>query len=359
MGLLAIATAACQRRVKAGDATAGYTFPAPVLPPDYPSVLHTEANRIVDAAGQVRVFRGVAVPDVLWIAERNDSGIGYFDERLFHTAYVWGASILRLSIAPALFRRHGPERTIAALEASAAYARKYGLYLIVNFHTIGFPPENAYKSLVDWQYGDLYRTNDTEIAAFWTVVAKRFRDDPVLAFYELVNEPVRILSDGRFDYESDPASWTLWRDYAERLIDRVRAQDPAKCVIVGGLEFAYDLSHAVDIPVRRPNVVYATHPYAGANWKRGWDEAFLQAAAQVPVFATEFGWGDAHPEASDHAAGRYREAILAAFEEAGISWTAWSMSHTFPPSLLAAADFSATTEYGAVVRGALERAAGR
>ena len=72
----------------------------------------------------MRVFHGVAVPDVLWIAERNDSGIGYFDERLFHAAFAWHANIMRLSVSPALFRRHGPAETLKALDASVAFARK-------------------------------------------------------------------------------------------------------------------------------------------------------------------------------------------------------------------------------------------
>ncbi len=323
----------------------------------YPRTFHTEANRIVDQNGAVQLFHGVAVPDVLWIYERNDAGIGFFDERLFRTAADWKANILRLSISPALFRKHGPEETLKALDASVAFARRYGLYLIVNFHTIGFPPDSRYKSLVDWRYGELYRTDDAEIEAFWRLISKRYRNEPAIAFYELINEPVRIMADGSFDYSGDAAAWTLWRDYAEHLVDIIRRNDPAKTVIVGGLEFAYDLSHAVEIPVRRPNIVYATHPYAGANWKRSWNEAFLQTARSVPVFATEFGWGDAHPEASDQGGGPYRQTIFAAFDAAGISWTAWSMSHTFPPSLLATPDFSAVTDYGGVVRANLRRLA--
>ncbi len=353
-GLLAasfFATAGCRCGVRAA------VLDVPPIAADYPQEFHTEANRILDTAGKPRVFHGVAVPDVLWIAERNDAGIGYFDDRLFRAAANWRCDILRLSIAPALFRRHGPQETLRVLDASVAFARTYGLYLIVNFHTIGFPPDGRYEKLVDWQYGELYATDDAEITAFWTLVATRYRNEPAVAFYELINEPVRILPDGHFDYDSDPADWQRWRDYAEALIDRIRAVDPDKCAIVGGLEFAYDLSHAVDLPVRRPNVVYATHPYAGANWKRDWTSAFLQAATVVPVFATEFGWGEAHPEADDHGPAPYRTAILAAFDGAGISWTAWSMSHTFPPSLLAAADFTETTEYGSFIRQALARLA--
>ncbi len=348
LALSVAATAAC-RRSTMDDAA----FPAPKLPAGYPARFHTEGNAIVDAAGKVRLFHGVAVPDVLWIAEHNDATIGFFDERLFHTAFEWKANIMRLSIMPAVYRRHGPAATLRALDVSVAFARKYGLYLIITLHAIGYPPDGRYVSLVDWNYGELYRISDAEIVAFWELIARQYRHERAVAFYELINEPVQILPDGTFGYGDDAGPWMRWRDYAERLVDRIRTIDPDKIVVVGGLEYAYDLSHVIAAPVRRPNIVYATHPYAGADWKRPWQTAFLDTAARYPVFATEFGWGEGMEEAKDTAPGVYHDAILAAFDQAGISWTAWSMSHTFPPSLLAKADFSRTTDYGSFIRAAL------
>ncbi len=335
----------------------GSLYPFPPLPAGYPGVFHTQGHTIVDAQGTVRLFHGVAVPDVLWIAQTNNADIGFFDERLFRTAYLWKADTLRLSIMPAVYRRHGPEATLRALDVSVAFARKYGLYLIITLHAIGYPPDGRYVSLVDWKYGELYRITDAEITAFWQLIARQYRHEPAVAFYELINEPVQILPDGTFGYGDDAGPWTLWRDYAEGLVDRIRGIDPDKIIIVGGLEYAYDLSHVIAAPVRRANIVYATHPYAGADWKRPWQEAFLDTARVYPVFATEFGWGPGMEEAKDTVPGVYHEALLAAFAAAGISWTAWSMSHTFPPSLLATPDFTRTTAYGSAIRAALEQAA--
>ena len=337
--------------------------PEPISRPaaDYPQRFHTEANRILDAAGQTRVFHGVAVPEVVWIAQRNDGVIGYFDRRVFRTAAAWQSNIVRLSVTPALFRDAGPRETLRALDWSVAYARRYGLYLIITFHGIGFPPDGSFKSLVDVRHGELYRTDDAQILAFWRLIAQRYRSEPTVAFYELFNEPVLIRADGSYDYESRREDWVRWRDAAETLVDAIRPIDPDKPLIVGGLEFGYDLSHAAADPVRRPNIVYATHPYAGSDWKRGWADAFLDSARSVPVMATELGWGgDGHEEAMDRSEAPYRQAIFEALDRAGISWIAWSMSHSFPPSLLADPGFARTTAYGDVVRAALAaEAAGR
>ena len=346
------ATAACHR-----SSMEGFDFPAPPLPPGFPARLHTEGNAIVDEQGRVRHFRGIAVPDVVWIAQHNDSSIGYFDERLFHTAWLWKANILRLSVMPAVYRRHGAAATLRALDVSVAFARKYGLHLIVTLHAIGYPPDGRYVSLKDWHYGELYQISDAEIAAFWELVARRYRHEPVVAFYELINEPEHVRPAGTFDALDDAGPWTRWRDYAERLVDRIRAIDPDKIIIVGGMEYAYDLSHVPEAPVRRPNIVYATHPYAAVNWRLPWQKAFLDTAATYPVFATEFGWGKGMEEERDKAPGVYHEAILEAFDTAGISWVAWSLSHVFSPSLLAKADFSSATAYGDVIKAALAQRA--
>ena len=327
--------------------------PLPV-PADYPQLFRTQGNQILDGRGQARLLRGVAVPEALWLDRRQDDQIGYFDRRLFRAAAEWRAEVVRISILPALYRRHGPEETMRVIDWSVAYARRYGLYIILCFHSIGYPPDETYKSLTDWRYGELYQTSQAEIAEFWTRMARRYRDEPAIAFYELFNEPVRQSAPGVFTYNSSEEDWSRLRDWAEGLTDRIRAIDPNKPIIMGGLEFGYNLRHAPANPVRRPNIAYATHPYAGSEWNVSWQDAFLTPARALPVIATEFGWGGTHGEGVHRGPGRYRDDVLAAFDRAGIGWTAWSFSHTFPPSLLAdARSFQPSPEYGQVIRQAL------
>ena len=331
------------------------------VPADYPQAFRTQGRQIIDQAGRPRILRGVAVPEALWLAQRQDDQIGYFDRRLFRAAAEWRADIMRISILPALYRTHGPAETMRVLEWSVAYARRYGIYLIICFHSIGSPPDETYKSLRDWRYGELYETSQAEILDFWQRVARRFRDERAVAFYELINEPVRQNGPQQWDYQTTVEDWTGLRDWAERLADQIRAIDPNKPLILGGLEFGYNLRHAVAHPVRRPNIVYASHPYAGSDWNLSWEEAFLAPARSIPVLATEFGWGaGGHAEASHRGPGRYRDDIFRAFDQAGIGWTAWSFSHSFPPSLLAGPrGFQPSDDYGAVVRAALLARSGR
>lgn len=326
---------------------------------DYPQRFRTQGNRILDQHGVPQVFRGLAVPEAVWLSQRQDEKLGYFNRNLFRAAAEWRANTVRISVMPAVLRLQGEALTLQVLDAAVAYAQRYGLYLILCFHSIGFPPEERYLLTRDPFYGDLLNTSSAEILRFWQIVARRYAGNPTVAFYELFNEPTEMNPDRTaVTVAAEAGAWLRWRDYAEGLIDGIRRIDADKPIIVGGMQFSYDLSFAAQAPVRRGNIVYATHPYANSDWRRHWEEAFLAPARQLPVIATEFGWDEKdHPEAAYRGAGRYREAIFQAFDQAGIGWIAWAFSHSFTPRLLTDARSYRPSEFGGVVLQALRQRA--
>ena len=212
---------------------------------DYPQRFHTQGHQLLDEAGQPRILRGLAVPDVLWLAQRGSDGVGYFDRALFRAAAEWRADVLRLSVAPAVWRHHGDAALLRALDDSVAYARRYGLYLIICFHGIGFPPDGRSFAQPDWFYGELLAAETAEIQRFWQLVARRYARQPAVAAYELFNEPARLHPDGSAAADDGPEDWLRWRDWAEALVDTVRGQDPHKPVVLAGLQFGYNLHWAL------------------------------------------------------------------------------------------------------------------
>ena len=338
----------------------GQARPAFPMPPGFPRPMLTRNNAIFTSDGRQQFLRGVAVPEIVWIATSNDAQIGYFDHRLFNAAAAWGCDILRLSIMPALWRRLGEAHVLGVLDACVAYAKRCGLYLSLNWHSIGFPPTERYKVLEDIRYGNLYQTTTAETHAFWRSMATRYGGEPVIAFFELFNEPQYIETDGTLTSQHTEPMWVAWRDWCETCTDEIRRLAPAKPVAVGGLQFGYDLSFAPDLPVRRPHVIYATHPYPDSNWRRSWSEAFILPGQRLPVIATEFGWdGQNHPQSAwrqEGSAGgqRYQEAIIAAFDNAAMGWQAWCFSHLFTPALLANANFEPSGDFGGYIRQALQ-----
>jgi hypothetical protein len=335
----------------------GDARPAFPLMPGFPQRMTARGNGIHAANGNRMVLRGLCIPDVAWIAQRNDRQMGYFDARLFTAAAAWGSDILRLSIMPAVWRRLGEAAVMRTLDTAVAYARHVGMYVSICWHGIGFPPTDRYMTLRDVAYGPLFDTTTPEMRRFWQIVASHFAGDDVVAWFELFNEPQFINEDGRPAPRHTTAMWLAFRDWAESMVDGIRAVAPSKPVVVGGLQFAYDLSFAAHDPLRRPNIAYATHPYPTANWSVPWGAAFLEPAQRLPVMATEFGWDERdHPErALRGARAPYRQEIIAAFERVQMCWQAWCFSHIFTPALLASADFTTAGDYGEFVQAELLR----
>ncbi len=322
------------------------------IPRNFPQPMATRGNGIFGADGRQQLLRGVCIPDIAWIAERNDAQLGFFDHRLFNAAASWGSDIIRLSIMPAIWRALGEAHVLRVLDACVGYARRCGLYLSICWHGIGFPTTGRYKRLVDITHGPLFDTTEAEMRRFWQVIAERYGRQHVIAWFELFNEPQFINADGSLATQHTPEMWEDFRGWAEAMIDAIRVIAPAKPICVGGLQFAYDLSFAGQSPVQRPNILYATHPYPDSNWRVPWSTAFLEPGERLPVVASEWGWdSELHPEASMRGGSDlYRMEIMQALDRAAMGWQAWSFSHAFPPRLLADAEYAPSAEYGAFVR---------
>ncbi len=322
-------------RAETGDAGAGIE--------KFPQQYIVKGNKIVDESGDEMIFRGVNAEDPVWQGSELDPDIGIWKEENFKVMREWGATLVRLPIHPATWRKLGVDKSFGFIDQAIAWAEKFNMYVIIDFHSIGFMPENDFMDLRDFEFGQLYETTREEMFEFWDLVSKRYFNNDVVVFYELFNEPA-LDSVLDFPAEFTIDDWLVWKKFNEDVIDAIRINDPDKAVIVSGFQFAYDLSFVPDAPIERPNVVYATHPYPDANWKTDWDKAFGNVKADFPVIATELGFdSDEKPEEifnDNGGKGLYRDEIMSFLEDKKISWTAWAFSHAFTPALLLDLDFT-------------------
>ncbi|KPK65571.1 MAG: hypothetical protein AMK73_02625 [Planctomycetes bacterium SM23_32] len=312
----------------------------------FPCRFHTEGNRILDPAGNVTVFRGLNVVDPVLQASAEAPELGTWEEAYYAEVSRWGADIVRVPLGPLPWRHNGVRR-LAVLDRTLDWIGGLGMYAILDFHSIGFPPDGHYA---DTGYGpDAHATDEEEMREFWQTLSARYADNHVVAFYELFNEPV---AEGRKGTEGD---WRRWRAFCEGIVDVIRANDTQKPVIVGGLDFAHDLSFVPAQPVERPDVVYATHVYPERTG--GWDERFGRTAEQHPVFCTELGFV-LDPAGFDASyaletlygpEGRFRSELMTYLEGRRISWTAWCFVVQWGPGLLAGRGY-APNQAGAFFR---------
>src|SRR5438477_5861776 len=187
---------------------------------------------------------------------------------------------------------------------------------------------------------------DANSITFWSEVAARYKGDGRVLF-ELYNEPNGVAWPVWQNGGATPEGWTAAG--MQQLYDAVRAADAENLVVIGGLNWAFDLSGVPKYRINGYNIMYATHPYAqdGDRAPATWDRAFGNLTKTDPVIATEFG-------DSPTCDGVYNKKLIDYADLHNASWTAWAWwaGDCGFPSLIS--DWSGTpTMDGMVVKTAL------
>jgi aryl-phospho-beta-D-glucosidase BglC (GH1 family) len=242
----------------------------------------------------------------------------------------WGANIIRLPIVPDNLHNHGMDETLRILDQTVAWASEYQMYVIIDFHSVGWPPTNYYHPSCACN-----ETSKQEILDFWATISRHYADNDVVAFYELFNEPVTRAETQWYitGAPNEAEDWLAWKEFMEQVIAVIRVNDPEKIILVSGLQFAYDLEFVAEAPIADSNVAYATHPYAN-NSNLDWDTAFGNLSYRYPVIAAELGYEEPGNPDPDYNGIPYHQAIIDYFEAHHMSWTVWVFDATWDTSLL-------------------------
>jgi len=289
--------------------------------------LATSGNRIVRAdTGLPVLLRGINRSGLEYTAP-SDAGFlaaAQFTQDEVHEMVVnWGANILRIPFNQdwALRGRNGhkAEEYLAALDRVILWASAFGAYTILDLQWLD---ADTVLGTTGGKNNYVAPTPNADTIVLWNTLAARYRDESAVLF-DLLNEPhnrlpddphpIHLLDGNGHVVESDTnsvgaAQWVPW---ATKLVNEVRKIRPNGLILVGGVNWAYDLR---GIRVNAPNIVYSAHiyPRSGAS---PWANA-LGSADQVPVFIGEWG-GEGRDTTFGHA-------LADTMRHKGLCWTAWS-----------------------------------
>lgn len=316
--------------------------------------IRVDGNGFVNSEGKRFVFRGVSIadPDKLDLQ-------GKWDKALFEELDRWGANHIRLPIHPIAWRQRGDAWYFARIDEAVTWANSLDMYLIIDWHSIGNLEAEMFQH-------PPYVTDLAETRDFWKSIAYRYKDVPTVAVYELFNEPTdNFIGAGKGSLGK--ANWDDWRDTLEDLIDLVYIYDSTVIPLVGGFNWAYDLSHVAERPIRREGVAYAIHPYpqkakpdenTRAAFSGLWQKQWGYVADNYPMIATEIGWvkedgyGSHIPVINND--GTYGPNLVRFMEERGISWTGWCFDPNWSPTMISDWDFT-PTEQGRFYKEVMQR----
>lgn len=324
-----------RRSALAGLATLGAM---PLLRAAEPGRIEITGNSFTWGGAPLRLA-GIAMGDPVYIR----AGRSLDDYRVVATD--WAANCVRISVHPGHWRY---DATLMAqlLDADIAAARAQGLFVIVDWHAIGFP--GRYQPVPPPEWGllaDIYLSTIEDAVAFWRSMAQRHGEDPAVLF-ELWNEPVgdnqHWISDGAYWPEFKPA-WTTITGEIRALSDNI--------VLASGGRWAHDLTGAAADPLDDARTAYAWHVYPNEDRTDPdrWFKSLGTLPAQKPIVVTEWGFctdcaDGLQGGVTDYAEPFTREVL----DGLGLSHTAWCYSSGALPALLQAD--GAPSTYGQFVR---------
>ena len=294
------------------------------------SRISVEGNHFVDADGKTVVFRGLCTSDPDKIVKTE-----HWNKEYFAAAKSWGANIVRFPVHPEAWRSRGKEGYLKLLDQGVAWAAEQGMYVIIDWHSIGnlrtelFP--NAYSPL----YTDnLYETTRKETFEFWRLMAKHFATNTTVAFFELFNEPTV------YSGQLGTCTWAQWKEIMEETIGIIRANGGKAIPLVAGFNWGYDLTPVAKEPINAKGIAYVAHPYpmkTGKPWEAKWTSDWGYVADTYPLFLTEIGFcakedrGSHIPVIGDES---YGDAITSYCAARGISYTVWIFDAEWSPMLI-------------------------
>lgn len=238
------------------------------------------------------------------------------------------------------------ERGLAYLDRAVADCAKHRLYAILDYH-----------SLPGHQNGDWHSDNRTHLAQFWQhrhfkdrvihlweALADRYKDNPWVAGYNVMNEP------------ADPTGQAI-KPFYDRAVSAIRSVDPRHVIFLDGNRYSRDFDMFTGAEVYE-NAVYAAHdykapgyfdggPYPGITKGEFVDQSevkreFLERTefmrtTGTPIWIGEFGpvfTGDVDRDEQKY---KLLQDQVDIYREYGASWSIWGYKDIGSQGIVAAA----------------------
>jgi hypothetical protein len=255
------------------------------------------------------------------------------------------------------FEERTPIGYRSAVRHFVSALNQHGMVVVLDLH--------SRKRIGQPEFGNLAMP-DGESLAFWTSVASAYEGNPSVMF-DAFNEPYSRYNSSGTRYLFD-LTWKCWRDGGceapveddqtasvgrvtypvigmDAVVSAIRDAGADQPILLGGLDYANDLSHWLEFAPDDDQLVAAFHSYdfKECNDEKCWDDVLGQVSDSVPVLTSEL--GAQKPE--DGYVDRYL-AWADSHNEGALFWV-WA-DHPGDPMALVSDDRSTPTTYGLSVR---------
>ncbi|HBC88666.1 MAG TPA: hypothetical protein DCZ94_17110 [Lentisphaeria bacterium] len=207
-------------------------------------VVETPANIAATVPREGPVFKGHPLPRLRGAMVRTETS----EEDLKILGGKWNANLIRWQLGALKYKTTGLntpdfdkilDDEIARLDALLPVCRKYGMYVVVDMHSLAMETFSS-------------TANQDKLVEVWKKLAAHYKGNPVVWGYDIVNEP--RLSNWK-------EGTLLWNDLAERVSKEIRKVDPDTPIIIEPEMLGVPAGFETLRPVSVPNVIYSVHMY--------------------------------------------------------------------------------------------------
>ncbi len=320
-----------------------------------PAEIHTAGNQLLSADGKPVWLQGLCVDSLQWSVAGE-----HIQQSIPVAIEQWKANVLRLPVTEQSWFGRGKGQKDGGLayrkvvDAAVEAAASRGTWIAIDLHRFGAPMPRHVE--------------------FWKDVATRYQNHPAVLF-EVFNEAHGI-------------SWQTWRDGGslrdpanrgaakgeadgddgeqcvgmQAMLNAIRQAGAHNVVIVGGLDWGYDLSgltkgFALEERAGGHGILYSSHIYP---WKKDWPNKVLAAAAKFPIFVGEVGCpGDwkgfefIPPSARPKDLPAWAADVLGMIQKNKLHWTGFSFHPKTGPMVISDWSYTPTPYWGTFVKEAL------
>lgn len=320
--------------------------------------LRADGQRIVDANDRPVILRGVGLGGWMLqegymlgltgpgmqhaIRRRIVDLIGEQDTQAFYTAWLdnyvakddidvlaaWGFNSVRLPMHYRLYTLSVAEEPVAGRQTwledgfrrtdeLIAWAKANGLYVILDLHAApGGQGNDLNISDRDPSQPSLWddAANRDKTVALWRELARRYRDEPAVAGYDLINEPNWGFSDAQDKHGCKETGNAPLRELLVRISAAIREVDTRHMLIVEGNCWGNNYRGVLDAGLWDRNLTLSFHKYWNGTGRDSIAEQLaLRERWNVPLWLGETG------ENSNDWFAR----TVATVEGEGIGWANW------------------------------------
>jgi endoglucanase len=136
------------------------------------------------------------------------------------------------------------------IDSNIVWAKKNNIYLILNMHV----PQGGYQSQCGGNDLWMDQENQKRLAGLWNAIAERYKNEPQIAGFDLLNEPI------------PNESVSQWSSLAQRLIDTIRVSDKNHLIITEraialNCDYSYNDGKFNYPEISEENLMYTVHLY--------------------------------------------------------------------------------------------------